>query len=84
LARTLASDPKERPQDADELGRALRKFLSGLDMGDIARELGERVRERRAQLRAKREAPASSKKTDLERPASRGEMITKTFAARKK
>ncbi|HEX4517868.1 MAG TPA: serine/threonine-protein kinase [Polyangiaceae bacterium] len=81
LVRTLASDPKERPQDADELGRVLRKFLSGLDMGDIARELGARVRVRRAELRAKREAPAS-KKGDLERPPSRGEMITKTFAAR--
>ncbi|HEY2370770.1 MAG TPA: serine/threonine-protein kinase, partial [Polyangiaceae bacterium] len=71
IARTLASDPKERPQDADELGRVLRKFLSGLDMGDIARELGARVRERRAEIRAKKDAPASSKKPDLERPPSR-------------
>jgi serine/threonine-protein kinase len=82
MAKTLASDPKDRPQDADELGRALRKFLSGIDMGDIARELGSKVRERRAEIRAKKEAPPSSKKPELERPPSRGEMITKTFAAR--
>jgi serine/threonine-protein kinase len=82
IARVLASDPNERPQDADELGRALRKFLSGVDTGDIARELGARVRERREEIKAKKDAPASSKKPELERPPSRGEMITKTFAAR--
>jgi serine/threonine-protein kinase len=82
MQRTLASDPKARPQDADELGRSFRKFLSGIDVGDVARDLGKRVRERRAALRAKKDAPASSSNSGLQRPASRGEMITRTFAAR--
>jgi serine/threonine protein kinase len=82
MLRTLASDPSERPQDADELGRTLRKFLSGIDTSDIARELGERVRARRVAIREKKEAAPSSKKAGLERPPSRGEMVTRTFAAR--
>ncbi len=81
MHKVLSSDFAERPQDADELGRAFRKFLSGVDTGDVARDLGVRVRERRAAIRAKKEAPASST-SGLQRPASRGEMITKTFAAR--
>ncbi len=60
----------------------MRKFLSGIDVGDVARDLGMRVRERRAALRAKKDAPAQSGSSGLQRPASRGEMITKTFAAR--
>jgi len=82
MHRTLASDAKERPQDADELGRAFRKFLSGVDVGDVARDLGVRVRERREAIRAKNDAPPPSVTSGLQRPASRGEMITKTFAAR--
>ncbi len=83
ISRTLASDPSERPQEADELGRVLRKFLSGVDMGDIARELGGRVRARREAIRAKKDVPpASSDKGELQRPPSRGEMVTKTFASR--
>ncbi len=81
ILKTLASDPAERPQEADDLGRTLRKFLSGIDSNDIARELGKRVRERRAAIRAKKDAPPES--AGLQRPPSRGEMITKTFAARR-
>jgi serine/threonine protein kinase len=83
IGRALANDAKDRPQDVDELGRALRKFLSGADAGDVAREIGARVRERRAVLREKKEAPPSSSGAGgLQRPPSRGEMVTKTFAAR--
>ncbi len=82
MLRTLAIDAKDRPQEAEELGRALRKFLSGVDVGDVARELAERVRTRRAELQKKKDAPPSSQKGGLQRPASRGEMVTKTFAAR--
>src|SRR6185312_6437110 len=82
MVKTLASDAKDRPQEAEELGRALRKFLSGVDLGDVARELAVRVRERRAAIQEKKQSPPSSKQGGLQRPASRGEMVTKTFAAR--
>ena len=82
MLKALASDAAERPQEAEELGRALRKFLTGVDLGDLARALGARVRERRAALREKKGAVPSSANGGLQRPASRGEMVTKTFAAR--
>jgi hypothetical protein len=82
FARALSLDPAERPQEADELGRALRKFLAGLDMHDVARELGDRVRE----LRVKPLVPPNTKRpSGLERPASKpsaATIRTKTFAAR--
>ncbi|HVZ33535.1 MAG TPA: serine/threonine-protein kinase, partial [Polyangiaceae bacterium] len=42
----LAHDPSARPQTAEELARPLREFLRSSDLGDIARRLGERVRQR--------------------------------------
>jgi serine/threonine-protein kinase len=78
VSRAMALDWKERPQSAEELGRALRKFLSGVDLADIARELGERVRRRRALM----------KPTPLGQPSRRkplqstSELETKTFARR--
>ena len=36
VARAMAIDPGARPQSAEELGRALRRFLSGTDAGDVA------------------------------------------------
>lgn len=47
IAKALSLDPKERQQEASELARSLRAFLQGVDTEDIARSLGERVRERR-------------------------------------
>src|SRR6202020_2582408 len=44
FARATSLDPASRPQSADELGKGLRKFLSGTDTADIARAIGERVR----------------------------------------
>jgi serine/threonine-protein kinase len=82
MLRALASEASERPQSAEDFGRSLRKFLSGLDSDDLRRELGARVKKRRAAIRAKKDAPPESAKGGLQRPASRGEMITKTFAAR--
>jgi serine/threonine-protein kinase len=85
IGRAMRLDPKERPQAADELGRALRKFLSGTDTSDIARGLGERVRSARAKLRAAaKEAKAQSSRGGAFRAsqASYGELQTKTFAAR--
>ena len=83
IALALAVDPRERPQHAEEFGRALRKFLSGVDLGDVARQLGERVRAARA--RAAGASPGSVKPVGLDRPASRPtatEIGTRTFAAR--
>jgi serine/threonine-protein kinase len=81
IARALALDPRERPQEADELGRALRKFLAGVDLHDVARALGDRVRE----LRVKPPPPETVRPKGLQRPPSRpsaAEIGTKTFAAR--
>jgi serine/threonine-protein kinase len=83
MHQALAAEVNDRPRHADDLGRALRKFLSGVDLGDVARQLGDRVRSVRAN-------PAPRDRTSqvpghLERPASRPsatEIGTKTFAAR--
>jgi eukaryotic-like serine/threonine-protein kinase len=81
MAGAMSLDPSARPQQADDLARALRKFLSGLDLGDVARQLGERVRTVRAHPPA---APADLRPV-LQRPPSRPtatQVGTKTFAAR--
>jgi len=81
IASAMALDPKARPQHAEELGRALRRFLAGVDLGDVARQLGERVRSARA-----RPPPAEGQpRPVLQRPPSRPsatQVGTKTFAAR--
>ncbi|HXX69062.1 MAG TPA: protein kinase [Polyangiaceae bacterium] len=80
LANAMSLDAASRPQQADDLGRALRRFLSGVDLGDVARQLGARVREARARPPAANEA-----RFVLQRPPSRptaAQVGTKTFAAR--
>ena len=81
MASAMSSDAKLRPQQADELARALRRFLAGVDLGDLARRLGDRVRDVRAHpLPALTEAQPV-----LQRPPSRPmatQIGTKTFAAR--
>jgi serine/threonine-protein kinase len=82
IAAAMSLDPAARPQQADDLGRALRKFLTGVDLGDVARALGDRVRETRAHPPG---APASEDRPVLQRPPSRPtatQVGTKTFAAR--
>ncbi len=81
IASAMSLDPAARPQQADDLGRALRKFLSGVDLGDVARQLGARVKE----LREHPLPPTSDVKKILQRPPSRPtatQVGTKTFAAR--
>jgi serine/threonine-protein kinase len=80
ILRAMKLDPKERQHDAAELGRALRNFLKGVDVGDVARALGDRVREQR--LAAGDPEPTSNH--GLPRPSmqSAGDLGTKTFAAR--
>ena len=81
MASAMSLDPQSRPQQADDLGRALRRFLSGVDLGDVARQLGDRVREARAHP----PTIATEPRPGLQRPPSRPtatQIGTKTFAAR--
>jgi serine/threonine-protein kinase len=81
IAGAMALDPDARPQHAEELGRALRRFLTGVDLGDVARQLGERVRV----IRARPASPPDAPRPILQRPPSRPtatQIGTKTFAAR--
>jgi hypothetical protein len=81
MASAMSSDAKRRPQQADELARALRRFLASVDLGDLARQLGDRVRDVRAHPLP---APAETQPV-LQRPPSRPmatQIGTKTFAAR--
>jgi serine/threonine-protein kinase len=81
FASAMALDPAARPQNAEDLARALRKFLSGIDVHDVAHKLGDRVRE----VRAAPQSPPSDDRPLLQRPPSRPTATavgTKTFAAR--
>ncbi len=82
IARALSLDPKARPQQAEELGRAMRKFLIGSDTGDLARSLGERVRSVRAHEERERERESERGDTGKPRPVSAADLQTKTFAVR--
>jgi serine/threonine-protein kinase len=77
----MALDPSARQGHAEDLARALRKFLSGIDLGDVARKLGDRVRD----VRGAPPAPPADDRPLLQRPPSRPTgtpIATKTFAAR--
>jgi len=81
MASAMSLDAPCRPQQADDLGRALRRFLSGVDLGDVARQLGGRVRD----ARARPSVAATETRVVLQRPPSRptgAQVGTKTFAAR--
>jgi hypothetical protein len=81
IGRAMSLDPRGRPQQADDLARALRKFLAGVDLGDLARQLGDRVRFVRAHPP---QTPVEAKAL-LQRPPSRPtstQVGTRTFAAR--
>lgn len=80
IARAMHVDARERQQEASDLARALRSFIQGVDVADIARGLGDRVRD----LRELASAPAPPSRTSAPRAsaASHGELGTKTFAAR--
>jgi serine/threonine-protein kinase len=79
ILKAMKLDPKDRQQDADDLGRSLRHFLSGVDTQDVARTLGARVYHARKKMNA--EAPPEEPKT-RERAPSQAEVQTRTFAAR--
>lgn len=77
MASALSLDPKARPKSAEDLGRAFRKFLSGIDLADIARELGERVRRKRSLMK-----PTPLGQPSRRRAPSVSDLETKTFAQR--
>lgn len=80
IARAMSLDPRERQQDASELGRAFRSFLQGVDIADLARGLGDRVHALRSG--ATEEASPPSIASARASSASHAEIGTKTFAAR--
>jgi hypothetical protein len=80
IVRAMKLDPKERQQDAADVARALRAFLQGTDLADIARELGDRVRDLREAL--SEPMPRSLDGSARTPNPSVGDLGTKTFAAR--
>jgi serine/threonine-protein kinase len=82
ILRAMSLDPKERPHDAEELGRALRKFLVGLDTADIARDLGAHVRAARKALAKKRMKGPGNEWKPSQPSHGAMDIHTKTFAAR--
>jgi serine/threonine-protein kinase len=80
IVRAMKLNPRERQQSAADVARALRAFLQGTDVTDIARALGDRVR-------ALREAASDPMPVSLDGRAGEpsptaAEMGTQTFAAR--
>ena len=80
ISRAMHVDARERQQEASDLARALRSFLQEVDTSDIARALGDRVRELREVLSAT--SPPSPTTAPRPSAASHGDLGTKTFAAR--
>lgn len=76
IARALRLAPRDRQQEASELARSLRAFLQGADVEDVARSLGERVREIRNGTADA--SPPSIRDEDGPRTAGPGS--TRTFA----
>lgn len=78
IAAAVALDPEDRPQSAEALARPLRDFVKSVDLGDMARRLGERVRKVRPEEPPLDPTPVAT--TPLGRSPSIGD--TQTFAAR--
>lgn len=80
IVRAMKLNPRERQQNAADVARALRAFLQGIDVTDIARGLGDRVHDLREV--ASEPAPMSLDGTVRAPNPSVGDMGTQTFAAR--
>lgn len=81
IGRAMRIDPRERQQKASDLARVLRNFLQGLDVADIARALGDRVRDLRESA-SSASSPSSRSIAPRASFASQSDLGTKTFAAR--
>jgi serine/threonine-protein kinase len=77
IASSMALDPADRPQSAEELSRPLRRFIAERDSGDLTRKVGKRVRDLRAS--GSLEADPALSQVAGETPVVNE---TKTFAAR--
>ena len=84
MKSAMALAKAERPQQADDLGRALRKFLSDTDLGDVERKLGQRVRDARATALAASAKKKARSADSLFKPSkpSMPDMGPRTFAVR--
>jgi serine/threonine-protein kinase len=84
MTSAMALAKADRPQQADDLGRALRKFLSDTDLGDVERKLGERVREARKAAVAAAAKKRARSADSLFKPSkpSMPDMGPRTFAVR--
>jgi serine/threonine-protein kinase len=80
IARAMQVDPRARQQEASELARSLRSFIQELDVADIARALGDRVRDLR--VAASVPDPTSDGRAPRVVTPSAADLGTKTFAAR--
>src|SRR5262245_25601020 len=78
LASALAMDPGDRPQSAEDLSRPLRRFIADVDLGDLTRKVGERVRD----LRTSSEPPAGPEVPESASGATPAVHETRTFATR--
>jgi serine/threonine-protein kinase len=78
IASALALDPADRPQSAEELSRPLRRFIADSDLGDLTRNVGERVRA----LRASSDAGTAPELSDSAVGETAAAHETRTFAAR--
>jgi serine/threonine protein kinase len=76
----LAENPRDRPQSAEDFARPLRRFMSERDVGDVARELAERVRRVRRQRSVRPPPDSSPQAVPPAPPAHPG--ATRTFAVR--
>ncbi len=87
IAQSVAFDAKDRPQDAEVLGRGLRDFLRATDSVEVARRLAARVERARPQAAHPNADPLMAPGVPLDStprlvtPAS-GTPTTVTFAAR--
>lgn len=82
VKKAMALAPADRPQQADDLGRALRKFLQDVDQGDLERALGARVRTARGLAEAKRAKVKGAGSLVKPSKPSIPDMGPKTFAVR--
>src|SRR5262249_39851482 len=82
IQRAMSLDPKQRPQEAEEPGRALRKFMAAVDSADVARDLGAHVRAARKAISRKRAKAVNKGPEWKPSQPSHADVGPKTFAAR--
>src|SRR4029079_2072293 len=82
VASTLAHEPAKRPQTAELVARPLRAFVKNVDLGDLARRIGARVRRTRRKSMASISDAVSASSAVETRPLRASVGDTQTFAVR--